>query len=219
MVDENVESSAEQSAGDAGSVAPRTLPAARVVIERLFEEHGDVLWRFAMARTRSREVAEEVVQETLVAAIRAHGQFSGLSSARTWLLGIAAHKISDHFRATRREARFSGAPQADGEESGVERGMFDEAGMWARIPGDWGLGGEESAERAEVLGALRACIEELPPSMSEVIWLRELQGMPAEEVCKALGLTATNLWTRMHRARNALRACVEKSLRGGKDSA
>lgn len=88
---------------------------------------------------------------------------------------------------------------------------FTVGGMWARVPEDWGRSG---AERAEILGALRQCLEELPGPMAELVWLRDLLGVPTDEVCKCLALTPTNLWTRMHRARTALRECVERRMGG-----
>ena len=87
--------------------------------------------------------------------------------------------------------------------------MFTEKGMWACVAGKWPaltLSEEEKREQAE---ALRACIDALPPGQSEAVWLRDILGIPASEVCKAMGLTDTNLWSRMHRARVALRSCLE----------
>jgi RNA polymerase sigma-70 factor (ECF subfamily) len=180
------------------------------LVEQWLAEHGDVLWRFARARTRSRDAAEDVVQETILAAMRAHHTFSGASCERTWLLGIAAHKAADHFRAVRRRAGRS----ADAGE--VAEPVFSEQGLWARPPAAWGIGPGDGAEHAEALAALRRCIDQLPPSQSEAVWMRDLLGIPAAEVCKSLGLTPTNLWTRLHRARAALRQCVERSVRGTK---
>ena len=90
--------------------------------------------------------------------------------------------------------------------------MFTPAGMWASVPKDWGLDAGTATEDAEILGALRRCIEALPPGQAEAVWLRDVLNIPGVEVCKAMGISATNLWSRMHRARAALRICVENSL-------
>jgi RNA polymerase sigma-70 factor (ECF subfamily) len=202
----------EAPIGGAPGVVRPASPAQRWVAE-----HGDVLWRFALGRTRSRDAAEEVVQETIVAAMQASAGergFAGASSERTWLLGIAAHKIADHYRQARRragrvDAESECAPGGAGK--GIEA-LFTDKGLWARTPETWGIGPGTTAENSEILVALRACIDALPPGLGEAVWLRDLLGMPTEEVCKAMGVTPTNLWTRMHRARAALRACVEKSM-------
>ena len=60
--------------------------------------HGDGLYRYALLRLRSPDLAADVVQETFLEALRARSSFSGHSSERTWLVGILRHKIVDHFR-------------------------------------------------------------------------------------------------------------------------
>ena len=196
----------EQSSGLARGPEAREAAALRWV-----QMHGDILWRFALARTRSNEAAEEIVQETVLAALQAFDAFAGGSSERTWLLGIAANKIADHFRRVRR-AKCPGARAISPDATCVCdtcRGMFTAKGMWACVARKWPdltLSATEKLEQAE---ALRACIDALPPGQSEAVWLRDILGIPASEVCKAMSLTDTNLWSRMHRARVALRSCLE----------
>lgn len=183
-------------------------------VARWLDAHGDVLWRFVLGRTRSRQAAEDILQETVLAALQGRAAFAGASSERTWLLGIAAHKVADHFRAARQrsgsESPVSGV-HAPPDSADLE-GMFNQQGMWAKRPGAWGLGPESATENAEMLAALRRCIDALPPSQAEAVWLRDLLDVPAGEVCKVMGISPTNLWSRMHRARAALRTCVEKSM-------
>lgn len=213
VIDEETQPVVEETPDDAGVSAPRAESPA-IPVASWLAEHGDILWRFALGRTRSREVAEEVVQETILAAMQGYANFAGGSSERTWLLGIAAHKIADHFRAARRRAELSGAETAGqrGADKAAFHGMFTAKGMWLKPPGDWGLDAGSATENAEMLAALRRCIEALPPSQAEGVWLRDLLDIPAGEFCKAMGISPTNLWSRMHRARAALRACVEKSM-------
>lgn len=198
-------------------------------VDRWLVEHGDVLWAFVLARVggvRGASVAEDVVQETLIAAMGAWGTFAGASSERTWLLGIAAHKCADHVRSARRRARHERAFAAEqaGEagmygvgttEDAADRSWslhFDEKGSWKHVPHAWGLSASSAGERAELMRILRSCMDELPASLLEVVWLRDLLDVPSDEACKAMGITATNLWTRAHRARSALRECVERGL-------
>ncbi|GEM_PF-471933 len=212
--------SLQQSPRSAPSSAPRSTAVSAgdltivAAAERWVREHGDVLWRFAMARARSKEIAEEIIQETIVAAMLAFDRFSAASSEQTWLLGIASHKIADHFRQLQRTARRGESSTHDG--AGIDasdmQDRFDKRGKWANPPQKWDMRGDGAAENAEMSAALRTCVDALPPSLAETVWLRDIVGMPAEDVCKALDLTATNLWTRMHRARSALRACIERTI-------
>ena len=90
---------------------PRTGPrgrprpqAAQLHPESWMDSHGDVLYRFALARMCNLEVAEEVVQETFLAALSNRAQFTGRSDERTWLVGILRRKIADHYRSRHRPA-------------------------------------------------------------------------------------------------------------------
>lgn len=213
LIDEETQPAAEATS-EALDVSMLAAPSPSAPVERWLAEHGDVLWRFALGRTRSREAAEEVVQETVLAAMQAHGTFAGGSSERTWLLGIAAHKIADHFRAVRRRAMESdpGSTQPRHDDKAEFHEMFTAKGMWAKQPGAWGLDAGSTTENSEMLAGLRRCIEALPPSQAEAVILRDLLDVPGGEVCKVMGISPTNLWSRMHRARAALRICVEKAM-------
>lgn len=198
------------------SESSQATTQASTTVARLLQEHGDVLWRFVLARTRSQTVAEDVVQETLLAALKAASTFSGQSTERTWLLGIANHKVSDHFRKTTRRGEQS--IDADGADAGAflaSQRVFAENGHWRRsgLPAALDvkeLAGGAGLRREELLAMLRACLDALPANLGEVVWLRDVMGIAPEEVCKQLGLSATNMWTRAHRARAALRNCIQE---------
>lgn len=206
--DQNPRSGSDPGPGSGGEPARDSAAPA----ERWVNEHGDALWRFALSRTRSHDAAEEVVQETLLAAVQGFGSFAAGSSVRTWLLGIAVHKIADHFRRSRRRDASAGADPDGAAEDQRFESMFGADGCWARRPGPWGRGADSAAENADLLAALRRCLDGLPPLLAEAVWMRDVLGVPTGEACKAMGVTATNLWTRAHRARAALRLCVEKAV-------
>lgn len=205
-----------------GRVSGSASESPATLATRWLAEHGDVLWRFVRGRVGSNEVAEEIVQETMLAAMQGYAKFAGGSSERTWLLGISAHKIADHFRTDRRR-RGAGAPLGEAEPGDADHvafhAMFTADGFWTKQPREWGRDAGSRAENDEILAALRGCIGNLPPSQAEVILLRDLLSIPAVEVCKALDISPTNLWSRIHRARAALRGCVEKSMGLGKEDA
>jgi RNA polymerase sigma-70 factor (ECF subfamily) len=120
-----------------------TGPAARA--GRWVEEHGDYLYRFAMSRLGRADLAEDAVQETFLAALRASETFAGLSSERTWLAGILRNKVVDQVRRAGK-ALLASELEATGEWAD---GLFDRWDHWKRPPGPWGDGPAGEAERAE----------------------------------------------------------------------
>jgi RNA polymerase sigma-70 factor (ECF subfamily) len=198
--------------------APREV---RQAADRWLTDHGDVLWRFCRARVRREDIAEEIVQDTLLAAMEGFHGFEGRSTERTWLLGIAARKVADHFRrearARARGDRSSAPPPGRRISDGIST-EFKDDGCWARVGPRWGEPAPDSEEHRAQVDALRRCVGKLPPTLAEVVWMRDILNIPSHEVCKALGLTPTNLWTRTHRARMALRACIEALTGTGKST-
>ena len=187
--------------------APPTAPPADAVAidpAQWVDRHGDVLYRFALARLRSPELAENAVQETFVAALRARDAFSGRSSERTWLVGILKRKVVDHFRAQSREEPVEDADAA----LDATRALFDERGRWTVGPSAWSAP-DAAFEKAEFWRALDDCLAALPPRLRDVFALREVDGLETDDVCVALDVSANNLWVMLHRARARLRRCLE----------
>lgn len=173
------------------------------------EQYGDYLYRFAITRVRDANLAEEVVQETLVAALEARSRFQGKSSERSWLTGILKHKIIDHFRKTAREQPTENI-EAWTEETAEP---FDEGGHWRVFDGegpkDWGNDAASSLQQQEFFAVLQQCLSKLPSRIAQVFTLREIEEQTTEEICKTLAISSTNLWVILHRARVQLRQCLE----------
>jgi RNA polymerase sigma-70 factor (ECF subfamily) len=173
--------------------------------------HGDVLFRFAITRVKDPGVAEDLVQETFLAALKGRESFSGKSSERTWLVGILKHKISDHFRNASREQ-----PVEDPQVYIDPEDPFDESGRWKVGPGKWGGSPAKAMEDKEFWGVFGRCLEDLPERLRQVFSLRELDGVEGSQVCKVLSISSTNLWVILHRARTQLRKCLELNWFGDK---
>ncbi len=169
--------------------------------------YGDQLFRYAIVRVGDREAARDLVQETFLAAVRARGRFAGRSSPGTWLTGILKHKIVDHFRKRSREPADAGLDP--------EEGRFQEDGRWKDPPALWKQDPSLVLGRRQFWEILHRCLAELPPRRAGVFTLRELEGLATEELCKQLEITPTNLWVLLHRARLALRECLEQHGFGG----
>jgi RNA polymerase sigma-70 factor (ECF subfamily) len=172
---------------------------------RWLEEHGDALYAYALARVRNSDAAEDIVQETLVAALSARGSFSGKSSERTWLLGILKHKLIDHLRKSIRQRPLS---ELDVD---VTAEFFSEAGQWRVSSPDWQGRPDAALEHKEFREVLNACLGKLPARIAQLFWLREAEGVSTEQLCQELQLTPTNVWTMLHRARLGLRRCLSEN--------
>jgi RNA polymerase sigma-70 factor, ECF subfamily len=179
------------------------------------ESHRGYLFRVAYLQLRDRDLAEDVVQDTIVAALAGKASFGGKSSLRTWLTGILKHKIVDAIRRRQREP----LPAAVlGDEIDVDDfdTLFKDNGSWdddAR-PADWG-DPEASLSRRQFFDVLELCMERLPPNTARVFVMREVMGLDSDEICKELTITANNLWVILYRARMALRLCLQQDWFGG----
>lgn len=169
------------------------------------DRHGDFLFQFAVSRLGNRTVAEDLVQDTFLAALRAEKNFSGRSAERTWFVGILKHKIIDHLRRHGRErpVRAFHASGGAGEE------LFDEGGWWKVKPATWPDDPRDVLEQKEFWQAFRNCLENLPQRLRTVFSLREMDDLPTDKVCKALKVTPGNLGVLLYRARMGLRRCLE----------
>jgi RNA polymerase sigma-70 factor (TIGR02943 family) len=175
--------------------------------KRWLDEHGDFLYRYALMRVRKPEVAEDVVQETLLAALRSHGAFGRQSSERTWLCGILKNKIVDYFRKLGREASFTDLQFLADEYS--EKLVAEGWWVHAKGPKEWQPEAESALQRDEFWQTMRDCLGKLPQRMADVFMLREMEEVGGKEICRMLAISENNLWVMLHRARMALRECLE----------
>ena len=175
-------------------------------VKQLEIQRGYLL-RVARLQLRDTALAEDVVQDTLAAALTAQESFTGKSSVKTWLTGILKHKIVD---AIRRKQRDPVAASTLDEEADLEdfEGLFKENGAWVTRPADWG-DPEESLSRQQFFDIVQFCLEKLPPNTARVFMMREVMELTSEEICKELAITANNLWVILYRARMSLRECLE----------
>jgi RNA polymerase sigma-70 factor (ECF subfamily) len=177
--------------------------------EALLAEHRPVLFRFALLQLRDQELADDTVQETLLAAWQSSANFEGKAGLRTWLIGILKHKIADHWRRNSREAALSGFDQIDnGEDETDEDAFFMSNGHWNGGPTTWS-DPEAALKQQEFWAIYETCQNNLPAKMAQVFMLRELVGLDAEEICREAGISDSNYWVTMHRARLRLRECLE----------
>lgn len=175
------------------------------------ESHRPYLMRYALAQLRDAQLAEEAVQEALVAALESIGTFGGKSTLRTWLTSILRFKVIDLQRKA--VAERVQVPLDEERESGDEAWMddlFDESGHWREAPQSW-ANPEASLEQRRFWEVFERCLGRLPDTAGRVFFQREVLGEETANICKAEGITASNCWVILHRARITLRACLEKN--------
>ena len=175
------------------------------------DQHGDYLYRCAMLRVRDANVAQDLVQETLLAALQARHSFAGQSAERTWLVGILKHKAIDHVRRASREKPFENLERMTAADDD-DASCFGADGHWLNDhagPADWACDPRKLTENAQFWEVLRYCLERLPERSAQVFSLKEIDGVDSDEVCKVLNVTPSNLWVLLHRARARLRECFE----------
>ena len=158
------------------------------------------LLRYATLQLRDAAAAEDAVQETLLAALAGEASFGGRSNLRTWLTGILKHKIVDAIRRTSRETTALSEDEFDA--------LFDERGHWIEMPQAW-PDPDAALDQKEFLRVLEDCLAKLPAKTSQAFMLREHMGLETTEICKELAVTPTHVWVLLHRARHALRLCLE----------
>jgi RNA polymerase sigma-70 factor (TIGR02943 family) len=169
------------------------------------DQHGDSLFRFAFQRVRDESVAEDLVQETFLAAMRAKDRFKGQSSERTWLFGILKHKIIDHYR--RKKFQRSDMNVEDFAES-MDK-FFSENRKWRIQPTNWDINPVEAYEQKEFMDAFYQCLSQMSQRLADAFVHREVDGLSTEEICKLMDITASNCWVMLYRARMLLRHCIE----------
>lgn len=174
------------------------------------DEHGDYLFKFALLRLRNETLAEDAVQETFLAALKGGQKFAGRSAEKSWLVGILKNKIFDHFRKAGRETSFTDLDFYGDEESDrfVADGLIKGSWIHDQGPQEWPSAGE-TLDRELFWKAYRECAGKLPAKIATVFQLREIDDLESREICGLLNISESNLWVMLHRARMALRSCLE----------
>lgn len=165
------------------------------------------LLRFARLQLRDDAAAEDAVQESLLAALENHASFEGASAAATWIFAILKNKLVDEFR--RRTRRPEVAFEDDEALERVLDEQFDPRAHWISPPAAWS-NPDASLEQKRFWEVFEACISVLPERPARVFGMRELMGMETEEICKEIGISSSNCWVLLHRARLGLRDCLSR---------
>jgi len=164
------------------------------------------LLRFALLQLRDEALAEDVVQDTLIAVLEKPDGFAGRSSLRTYVTGILKHKIVDLLRSGKREVRIDAGP--DGADDEVIDALFKPDGHTVDMPRQWG-DPDATLEQKDFFRVMELCLAKLPPRTARIFLMREWLELETEEICKELSITSSNAWVMLYRARVQLRECLD----------
>jgi len=174
-------------------------------LENWVKQFSADLLSWATHKVSDTELAQDLVQDTFLAASEKIESFRGDSSPKTWLFSILNYKIIDHYRAKVKQ------PERIGDHS--LSSFFTGDGEWlpAKRPGKWDEDENHLLDNEEFNLTLKKCLDALPEKWSLSIKLKYLMSKKGEYICQELCITPTNYWQMLHRAKLQLRECLENS--------
>lgn len=168
--------------------------------------YSDYLFNYTFSRVNDRATAQDLVSETFLAGLKSMSNFKGEASERTWLISILKRKIIDYYRKInsnkgKAEVRMTYNSDTESEGDWLEERVADPFDMTA----------EDKIQNAELGNAIYDCLEKLPEKQAQVFKMKTILDYDTETICNELGITASNLWVLIHRARTALADCMEEN--------
>ena len=173
-------------------------------LEELVSKHSEELLKWAFHKTSSISMAEDLVQDSFLAAAEKISSFKKESSAKTWIFSILNHKIIDFYR--------NRASQHISLENDYLSAFFDEDGSWLqeKLPKQWQDEESHLLDNKDFQAILEKCMDALPPKWNTCVKLKYLSEKKGQEICQEIGISPTNFWQVVHRAKLQLRDCIEK---------
>ncbi|RFP12772.1 MULTISPECIES: sigma-70 family RNA polymerase sigma factor [unclassified Duganella] len=184
-------------------------------LHRQLEVMRPLLVRFAQLQIRNQAMAEDAVQDALIAVLEKPERFNGQSSLRTYVTGILKFKIIDCLRASSRERQIDTAE--DQSEDDAIDSLFKADGHTVNQPMAWG-DPDATLEQKDFFKVLEICLEKLPAKTARIFMMREWLELETDEICKELAITTSNAWVLLYRARMRLRECLDLNWFGNRQA-
>ena len=192
----------------------RILDGDEEAFAELLDAHYSALIRLAMTFVRSRNVAEEVVQETWIAVLNGLSKFEGRSALKTWIFRILINRAKSRGVKEARSLPFSALGEDDEDrELASDAERFTSDGTWREPPEQLEDVPEQLLIQKETRQVMEEAIKKLPENQQRVITLRDLEGWSSADVCNVLDISETNQRVLLHRARTRVRKAIEKYLK------
>lgn len=173
------------------------------IIKNWVELYSDSMFSWAVYKISSRETAEDLVQDTFLEAVHAFNKFEGKSSPKTWLFGILNNKINDHYRSKFRKGVIDTTISFED--------LFNENDHWKveERPQQWPNEEEHLLDNNEFRQTFQQCLDRLPVHWCSALHLKYIEREQSDAICQELGITVTNFWQVLHRAKLQMRKCLE----------
>lgn len=175
-------------------------------VESWVHLHGDLLYNWAYNKTNSKEIAEDLVQETFISSFKSFHQFQQKSSPKTWLIAILNNKIIDYHRALK-NTKYTSL-----ENNGVilTDTLFDNDKFWLNEFNQQIWGNADNNDEI-IENKLKKCISNLPEKWSLAISYKYFSQSKTEDICQELDISTSNYWQIIHRAKLLLKKCIEQN--------
>ena len=182
-----------------------------IAIKSWVNAYSDKLYSWCLYKTNSKEIAEDLVQDTFMAAFQAMDKFEWKSNPKTWLFSILNNKITDHFRKVYHNPTVSESEINQPSETSFFETYFDADGSWIKEqrPVDWQYEDGHLLDNKNFIKVLQTCMSKLSPDCFAAVQLKYLEEKKGEIICKELQISSNNFWQILHRARLQLRRCLE----------
>ncbi len=168
--------------------------------------YADYLYNYTVSRVNDKDMAQDLVQDTFLAALKSMKNFKGEASERTWLISILKRKIIDHYRKVNSNKGKAEVRITYNDESETEGDWLEE-----RVADHFDKTAEDTMQNAELGDAIFNCLSKLPQKQAEVFRMKSIEGLETDFICNELNITASNLWVIIHRARTAMAACLKEN--------
>lgn len=182
---------------------------SKTILENWVNQFSDELFSWALYKTSSKETAEDLVQETFLAAFHKLDTFQGKSQPKTWLFSILNNKVIDYYRLSAKTTKQNFSLS---EKSGYELsdGLFNDTENWKNndINPIWDQE-EELLDNPEFNNMMQDCMDDLPHKWKYAVTSKYLTEKNADEICQELEITVSNYWQIVHRAKLLLKKCLE----------
>ncbi len=169
------------------------------------DSYGDYLLRFAQSRVGNRETAEDLAQDTFLAAWNSRRSFKGNSSLKTWLTGILKYQILNYYRRNTAEKTFRDMLLKHEDGGGDMEWFLDDS----LFPASWKASPEMEYDRKKLYAAFLKCSNTLPSRMMEAFMFAEVDGLSGREISARLNVSEANVRTLVYRSKKLLQACLE----------
>lgn len=174
--------------------------------------YGDYLLSYTLLKVSNMETAEDLVQEVFVSAIKAKDTFNGESSEKTWLVTILKNKIIDHYR--KKDILKQSTDYIAETEDDFSKHFFEKSnGHWlaTAAPKFWTESADFELNNVEFDKVVRSCIQKMPSKFIPVFTAKFLDEEDSETICKVHGISSSNYWVIIHRAKLLIRSCLEQN--------